>query len=66
MWEGHEVENGQRWQIDLTTVCECTSGKVTCQTNVKGKNDLDYALLLLNSLPHLLTQFIFVTKQNTT
>ncbi|KAM8892202.1 kielin/chordin-like protein isoform 2-T2 [Spinachia spinachia] len=36
VWEGHEVENGQRWKIDLTTVCECTSGKVTCQTNIKG------------------------------
>ncbi|XP_034389852.1 kielin/chordin-like protein [Cyclopterus lumpus] len=36
MWEGHEVEDGRRWQIDLTTVCVCTSGKVTCQANIKG------------------------------
>lgn len=31
------MEDGQRWQIDLNTVCTCTSGKVTCQANIKGK-----------------------------
>ncbi|XP_071356594.1 kielin/chordin-like protein isoform X2 [Trachinotus anak] len=35
-WEGREVEDGQRWQIDLSTVCTCTSGKVTCQPNIRG------------------------------
>lgn len=40
MWEGREVEDGQRWQTDLNTVCTCTSGKVTCQSNIKGKNQL--------------------------
>lgn len=37
VWEGREVEDGQRWQIDLNTVCTCTSGKVTCRANIKGK-----------------------------
>lgn len=37
MWEGREVEDGQRWQPDLNNVCTCTSGKVTCQSNIKGK-----------------------------
>ncbi|XP_070763397.1 kielin/chordin-like protein [Enoplosus armatus] len=36
VWEGREVEDGQHWQIDLNTVCTCTSGKVTCQANIKG------------------------------
>ncbi|KAA8590177.1 hypothetical protein FQN60_014111 [Etheostoma spectabile] len=36
LWEGREVEDGQHWQIDLNTVCTCTSGKVTCQANIKG------------------------------
>ncbi|KAM3870584.1 LOW QUALITY PROTEIN: kielin/chordin-like protein [Diretmus argenteus] len=36
VWEGHEMEDGQRWQTDLNTVCTCTSGKVTCQTHIKG------------------------------
>ncbi|KAM9351632.1 kielin/chordin-like protein [Symphorus nematophorus] len=40
VWEGREVEDGQRWQADLNTVCTCTSGKVTCQANIKGC-DLD-------------------------
>ncbi|KAM7414471.1 hypothetical protein PAMA_019340 [Pampus argenteus] len=35
VWEGREVEDGQRWQIDPSTVCTCTSGKVTCQANSK-------------------------------
>ncbi|XP_042352823.1 kielin/chordin-like protein [Plectropomus leopardus] len=35
VWEGREVEDGQHWQIDLNTVCTCTSGKVTCQANIK-------------------------------
>ncbi|XP_071783371.2 kielin/chordin-like protein [Centroberyx gerrardi] len=36
VWEGREVEDGQHWQIDLSTVCTCTSGKVTCRANIKG------------------------------
>lgn len=40
MWEGHELEDGHRWQTDLNTVCTCTSGKVTCQADIKGKNYL--------------------------
>lgn len=39
VWEGREVEDGQRWQIDLDTVCTCTSGKVTCQATIKGNKD---------------------------
>ena len=39
MWEGRELEDGHRWQTDLNTVCTCTSGKVTCQADIKGKND---------------------------
>ncbi|XP_034443111.1 kielin/chordin-like protein isoform X2 [Hippoglossus hippoglossus] len=35
-WEGRVVDDGQRWQIDLSNVCTCTSGKVTCQSNIKG------------------------------
>ncbi|KAK2842201.1 hypothetical protein Q5P01_012401 [Channa striata] len=35
-WEGHEVDDGQHWQSDLNTVCVCTSGKVTCQSTIKG------------------------------
>ncbi|GLD47183.1 kielin/chordin-like protein [Lates japonicus] len=34
-WEGREVDDGQRWQIDLSTVCTCTSGKVTCQPTTR-------------------------------
>ncbi|TNN39982.1 Kielin/chordin-like protein [Liparis tanakae] len=37
VWEGRDVEDGRRWHTDLTTVCVCTSGKVTCQANIKGK-----------------------------
>ncbi|XP_014900210.1 kielin/chordin-like protein [Poecilia latipinna] len=33
VWEGHEVEEGRRWQADPNTVCLCSSGKVTCQTS---------------------------------
>ncbi|XP_031149313.1 kielin/chordin-like protein [Sander lucioperca] len=36
VWEGREVEDGQHWQIDLNTVCTCTSGKVKCQADIKG------------------------------
>ncbi|XP_056907493.1 kielin/chordin-like protein [Takifugu flavidus] len=36
VWEGRDVEDGQRWQTDLHTVCTCTSGKVKCQANIKG------------------------------
>lgn len=32
-WDGRVVEEGQRWQTDSNTVCLCSSGKVTCQTN---------------------------------
>ncbi|XP_063753849.1 kielin/chordin-like protein isoform X3 [Eleginops maclovinus] len=35
VWEGREVDDGQHWQIDLNTVCTCTSGKVTCQAKIK-------------------------------
>lgn len=31
------MEEGQRWQSDLNTVCTCTSGEVTCQADIKGK-----------------------------
>lgn len=37
VWEGREVEVGQRWRTDLNTVCTCTSGKVTCQADIKGE-----------------------------
>ncbi|XP_027855893.1 kielin/chordin-like protein [Xiphophorus couchianus] len=33
VWEGREVEEGRRWQVDPNTVCLCSSGKVTCQTS---------------------------------
>lgn len=39
MWEGREVEDGRRWQSDRNTVCTCTSGKVTCQPDTRGKID---------------------------
>lgn len=32
------MDDGQRWQSDLNTVCTCKSGKVTCQANNKGKD----------------------------
>ncbi|XP_075885031.1 kielin/chordin-like protein [Nelusetta ayraudi] len=35
VWEGRQVEEGQRWQSDLNTVCTCTSGEVTCQADIK-------------------------------
>ncbi|XP_068507212.1 kielin/chordin-like protein isoform X1 [Syngnathus scovelli] len=35
VWEGREVEDGRRWQTDVSTVCTCTSGKVTCQANIR-------------------------------
>ncbi|XP_061577935.1 kielin/chordin-like protein isoform X2 [Cololabis saira] len=37
VWEGREVDEGQRWQTDLSTVCSCTSGKVICQTDIKNE-----------------------------
>lgn len=52
MWEGREVEDGQHWQTDHNTVCSCTSGKVTCEADIKGKNDSASDSSL--SLPHLL------------
>lgn len=63
VWEGREVENGQRWQTDPNIVCTCTSGKVACQPNIKGNNDsgFDSYLFLPHSCPHLLSLFIFVT-----
>ncbi|XP_026167747.1 kielin/chordin-like protein isoform X2 [Mastacembelus armatus] len=36
VWEGREIDEGQRWHVDHNTVCGCTSGKVTCQENIKG------------------------------
>ncbi|KAM3609081.1 uncharacterized protein V6R79_009469 [Siganus canaliculatus] len=36
VWEGREVIDGQSWQTDLNTVCTCSSGKVTCQSTIKG------------------------------
>ncbi|XP_034032503.1 kielin/chordin-like protein isoform X2 [Thalassophryne amazonica] len=36
IWKGRDVEDGQRWQIDLNTVCICTSGNVTCTPNIEG------------------------------
>uniref|UniRef100_A0A3Q3D7A8 Kielin cysteine rich BMP regulator n=1 Tax=Hippocampus comes TaxID=109280 RepID=A0A3Q3D7A8_HIPCM len=36
VWEGAEVENGRRWQTDISTVCTCTAGTVTCQANIRG------------------------------
>ncbi|XP_057692024.1 kielin/chordin-like protein isoform X2 [Corythoichthys intestinalis] len=35
IWEGGEVEDGRRWQTDVSTVCTCASGKVTCQANIR-------------------------------
>lgn len=39
MWEGRDVEDGQRWQADHS-VCTCTSGEVKCQANIKGEDAL--------------------------
>ncbi|XP_017261029.1 kielin/chordin-like protein isoform X2 [Kryptolebias marmoratus] len=41
VWDGHDVEDGRRWQIDLSTVCSCTSGEVTCQTNSRSHSGCD-------------------------
>uniref|UniRef100_A0A3B4UL11 Kielin cysteine rich BMP regulator n=1 Tax=Seriola dumerili TaxID=41447 RepID=A0A3B4UL11_SERDU len=57
-WEGREVDNGQHWQIDLSTVCTCTSGKVSCQPNIRGKDDS--ASICLSSL-----SLIFDTNTHT-
>ncbi|XP_047453521.1 kielin/chordin-like protein [Mugil cephalus] len=37
VWEGRDMEEGQRWQIDLHNVCSCRSGKVTCQNNSRNE-----------------------------
>lgn len=63
MWEGREVEDGQRWQSDLNTVCTCTSGKVTCQPNIKGKKDSPSASFF--SLSALLTSVQQTKLKNT-
>lgn len=39
VWEGREVEEGQRWQTDPHNECSCTSGKVVCQANSRTKGD---------------------------
>lgn len=44
MWEGRDVEDGQRWQTDHS-VCTCTSGKVKCQANIKGKKCIYLSLV---------------------
>lgn len=40
------MDDGQHWQTDINTVCTCTSGKVTCQTNIRGK-DLLFSFIYL-------------------
>ncbi|XP_011474483.1 kielin/chordin-like protein isoform X3 [Oryzias latipes] len=35
VWDGREVQEGQRWHTDLNTMCLCSSGKVTCQTHIR-------------------------------
>ncbi|KAM9854759.1 kielin/chordin-like protein [Aulostomus maculatus] len=49
VWEGRQVENGQRWRTDLNTECTCTSGKVACQVKVKecdgGVQNVSYSTL---------------------
>ncbi|XP_036068311.1 kielin/chordin-like protein isoform X3 [Oryzias melastigma] len=35
VWEGQEVQEGQRWHTDLDTICLCSSGKVTCETRTR-------------------------------
>uniref|UniRef100_A0A3B3VKB1 Uncharacterized protein n=1 Tax=Poecilia latipinna TaxID=48699 RepID=A0A3B3VKB1_9TELE len=51
VWEGHEVEEGRRWQADPNTVCLCSSGKVTCQTSKRdgGNLNLFIALFIISS-----------------
>lgn len=67
MWEGREVEDGQHWQTDLNTVCTCTSGKVTCQANIKGKNDSapDGSFSLSLSLAFSVFNFIAHIQEHT-
>lgn len=67
VWEGREVEDGQRWQVDLNTVCTCASGKVTCQANIKGKGDsaADSSLSLAHPFHHLLSLFNSVAHRHT-
>ncbi|KAM6960594.1 kielin/chordin-like protein [Aplochiton taeniatus] len=36
VWEGRPVEDGQRWETNLNTVCTCSSGRVTCEAKSKG------------------------------
>lgn len=40
VWDGREVEEGQRWQTDIYTLCTCTAGTVSCKATVKDC-DLD-------------------------
>uniref|UniRef100_A0A3B5N165 Kielin cysteine rich BMP regulator n=1 Tax=Xiphophorus couchianus TaxID=32473 RepID=A0A3B5N165_9TELE len=51
VWEGREVEEGRRWQVDPNTVCLCSSGKVTCQTSKRdaGNINLFIALFITSS-----------------
>ncbi|CAN9499249.1 unnamed protein product [Ophioblennius macclurei] len=37
LWEGREMQEGQSWQIDISTVCYCTSGRVSCQPVNSGE-----------------------------
>ncbi|XP_077451474.1 kielin/chordin-like protein isoform X1 [Stigmatopora argus] len=41
VWDGGEVEDGRRWQTDVSTVCTCTSGKVTCRANIRDCEQRD-------------------------
>ncbi|XP_055365980.1 kielin/chordin-like protein isoform X2 [Betta splendens] len=36
VWEGRDVDDGQRWRADVETVCTCAAGKVTCQADIQG------------------------------
>ena len=37
VWEGRELEEGQRWETHLNTVCTCTSGQVICEATTQGE-----------------------------
>lgn len=45
-WDGRVVEEGQRWQTDSNTVCLCSSGRVTCQTNSRTEGDSNLLMSL--------------------
>lgn len=62
MWEGRQVEEGQRWQSDLNTVCTCTSGEVTCQADIKGKKKKKKKIL---GLPLVLFFYFFFSLTST-